>query len=73
MMQMNKVGKAFSDLHTPLMFHISGQLNIHNRNVRANLAGALVRLTPDRHDSADGEGHDVDPGKRLRELFGVSE
>ena len=74
MIQTNKVGKAFLDLHNLLMFHILGnQLNLRNGNVRANLAGALVRFTPDRHDSTDGEGRDVDPGQVLGELFGVSE
>ena len=75
MIRMNEVGKAFSDLHALLMFHVLGnQLSIRNGNVRANLAGALVRLTPDRHDSADGERCDVDPaGQILRYIFGVSE
>ncbi|KAF8554223.1 hypothetical protein OG21DRAFT_1115422 [Imleria badia] len=48
------------------------QLNIRDARVRANLAGALVRLTPERHDSGDEPGRGVDPGQLiLRRLFGL--
>ena len=53
------------------MFYILEPQCIHNANVRANVVGALVRLSPDRRDSADGEGRDVDPG--LRHILGIGE
>ena len=50
------------------------RLDTRNAHVRANLAGALIRLNPDRHDSADGQGRGVDPGQQiLRNLFGLGE
>lgn len=71
---MSNVGCTFLDLCSRLTFHVLDQLNIRDAHVRANLATALVRLSPDRHDSADGQGHSVDPGQRiLRDLFGLGE
>ena len=50
------------------------QLNIRNAHVRANLASALIRLNPDRHDSADGQAPNEDPEQQvLRRLFGLGE
>lgn len=65
---MNKVGSRFLDLCSPLTFHVlEQQLNIRDPRVRANLASALVRLNPDRRNSAD-------PGQQiLRQLFGLGE
>ena len=54
------------------MFHVSGQLDIDDPRIRANLAGALVRLNPNRQDSASGQG--ADPGQQiLGRLFGLGE
>ena len=57
-----------------LLTKVLDQLNTRDTHVRANLAGALVRLNPDSHDSADRQGRGIDPGHQiLRHLFGLGE
>lgn len=64
---MTEVGNVFLGFCSPSMPHVSEQLNIRNSHVRANLARALVRLSPDGGDSSD-------PGQQvLRQLFGLGE
>ena len=66
------VGSSFLDLCFFLLTKVSDQLDTRGAHVRANLASALVRMNPDRHDSADGQGRDIDPGQQmLRQLFGL--
>lgn len=69
---MSRASSTFLNLCSPLTFHVLDRLDIRNARFRANLASALVRLTPNRHDSADGQDRNADPGQQiLRSLFGL--
>jgi hypothetical protein len=72
--RVTRVGSTFLDLCRLFLTKVLGQLDLRIAHVRANLAGALVRLNPGRHDSADGHGRGIDPGQQqLRHLFGLGE
>ena len=62
-------GHVFSLLTTVLE-----QLKLHNARFRANLACALVRLNPEKHNPADEQSHGPDSVQQiLRRLFGLGE
>ena len=67
-------GQHVLDMCCLFLIKVLAQLDFRNAHVRANLAGALVRLNPGRRNSADGEGRGIDPGQQqLRRLFGLGE
>ena len=71
---MTRVGSTFLDLCFLLLNQNLEQLSERSTHVRANLSSALVRLNLDRHDSADGQGCNIDPAQQmLRHLFGLGE
>ena len=70
----NGVRDTFLDLPFLLLTNVLDQINIRDGRIRANLAGALVRFNPEKHNSADEQSRGVDSGQQvLRQLFGLGE